>query len=177
MVGRVAIRPADLQDVEAITLVHVESWRAAYRGLLPQHLLDGLSVPRRADGWREILRSGEGHTLVAVESETGRVGGFLNVGSSRDEDAGLSVGELRALYLLQEWWNAGTGGQLHEAGLGLLQREFAEATLWVLDGNERARAFYARRGWRDDGTSKTDDRGDVVLTEVRYRRRLLLPAG
>jgi GNAT superfamily N-acetyltransferase len=169
---KAAIRPADLQDADAIAMVHVASWRAAYRGLLPQHVLEGLSVQRRADGWREILRSGEDHTLVAVDSETGRVGGFVNVGPSRDEDAAPGVGELRAIYLLEEWWNTGTGLQLHDVGLQMLRGQFAEAILWVLDSNERARRFYARRGWRADGAAKKDDRGDVVLTEVRYRRPL-----
>ena len=37
------IRPARLEDVPEITVFHVRSWQAAYRGLLPQAYLDGLT--------------------------------------------------------------------------------------------------------------------------------------
>jgi hypothetical protein len=56
---------------------------------------------------------------------------------------------------------------LYEAG-------FAEATLWVLDKNVRARRFYERGGWRPDGTSKDDAREGFTLHEVRYRIGLQL---
>lgn len=46
------------------------------------------------------------------------------------------------------------------------------ATLWVLTSNARARSFYERQGWADDGAVKAERRGTAVLEEVRYRRRL-----
>jgi hypothetical protein len=44
-------------------------------------------------------------------------------------------------------------------------------TLWVLDTNERARRFYEARGWRADGTSKSDASRGSPVVEVRYRYR------
>ena len=41
--------------------------------------------------------------------------------------------------------------------------------LWVLKTNERARRFYEIAGWKTDGQTKTEERGRVVLNEVRYR--------
>ena len=60
------IRLAGLGDADSIAAVHVESCRAAYRGLVPQHVLDGLSLARQADIWRDILRAQDGQTLVVV---------------------------------------------------------------------------------------------------------------
>lgn len=51
-------------------------------------------------------------------------------------------------------------------------RALPRRTLWVLDGNERARAFYARQGWHADGTSKTEEMAGATVIEVRYRRFL-----
>lgn len=45
---------------------------------------------------------------------------------------------------------------------------FTAAAPWVLEANLGARRFYERQGWTPDGTSKVDDRGDLVLLEVRY---------
>ena len=54
----------------------------------------------------------------------------------------------------------------------LADEAFAEATLWVLDTNERARRFYEAGGWRLDGADKVDTIGGVGIREVRYRRPL-----
>jgi len=34
---------------------------------------------------------------------------------------------------------------------------YVQAALWVLDSNARARRFYAKGGWAEDGTVKQDD--------------------
>jgi RimJ/RimL family protein N-acetyltransferase len=56
---------------------------------------------------------------------------------------------------------------------------YREAILWVLEGNERARRFYAVAGWTVDGADKTEHIGGgtgsgagTTVTEVRYRRAL-----
>src|SRR4051794_4922993 len=70
-------------------------------------------------------------------------------------------------------WGSGMGRALHDAALLTLAQRYREATLWVLDSNTRARAFYERNGWSGDGAIRADRRGDAILDEVRYRRDLL----
>ncbi|HEY4411425.1 MAG TPA: GNAT family N-acetyltransferase, partial [Gaiellaceae bacterium] len=48
----------------------------------------------------------------------------------------------------------------------------AEAFLWVLEDNPRARRFYEREGWELDGERKEDDFLGVRVAEVRYTIRL-----
>ncbi len=76
MILNLLIRVAVLDDSDDIAVVNVEAWRAAYRGLMPQHVLDGFSVSRRADGWREILQVPDGQTLVAIDSDEALLGGL-----------------------------------------------------------------------------------------------------
>ena len=68
-----------------------------------------------------------------------------------------------------------TGFRAREAtlddALRWLTVRFPMSTLWTLEANGRARAFYERTGWALDGTTKDDDRGSFVLKEVRYRIR------
>jgi hypothetical protein len=41
-------------------------------------------------------------------------------------------------------------------------------TLWALENDQRARAFYERLGWRWDGR-RTPDRRFSSVADVRYR--------
>ena len=51
----VEVRQAIDGDAQAIAEVHVASWQGAYRGLLPDALLDGQSVERRAQWWTQAI--------------------------------------------------------------------------------------------------------------------------
>jgi GNAT superfamily N-acetyltransferase len=173
--GGVDIRAARMQDVPQIAVVHVRSWQAAYRGLLPQAYLDALDPAQRVSQWERIVpaagRAGGG-TLVAEAG--GRLCGFVSYGPARDDDAGSRrAGEIYAIYLTPAAWGEGTGRQLMAAALGRLgEAGFGEVILWVLDSNARARRFYEAGGWLDDGAVKHDDSFGVPVTEVRYRRSL-----
>lgn len=167
------VRPATPADVGAIARVHVESWQSAYKGLLPDDYLAGLSVDRRIDVWHRLVADVGDERGVLVLDDQDLVVGFSHYSPSRDDDADRGTGEVTSIYLLASHWRRGGGSQLHEAAIGRLRDAgFRRATLWVLDGNERATAFYEARGWLRDGASKVDDRGTVELHEVRYARGL-----
>jgi GNAT superfamily N-acetyltransferase len=62
---------------------------------------------------------------------------------------------LEGLYVVPEWWGTGVGPQLHDRGLELLRSQGSErCLLWVLEDNLRARRFYERRGWLEDGRTR-----------------------
>ena len=60
---------------------------------------------------------------------------------------------LHGLYVRPEEWGSGIAVALHDAVVEVLA-DCPELHLWVLTENHRARAFYERRGWRADGTSR-----------------------
>jgi len=63
----VQIRVATPTDARAVAEIHVSAWRAAYRGIMPNALLDDLSVEKREGGWRSAIDHGEPQVLVAAE--------------------------------------------------------------------------------------------------------------
>ncbi|KZB81433.1 GNAT family N-acetyltransferase [Amycolatopsis regifaucium] len=159
-----AIRPATVEDAWPIAEVNVRSWQSAYQGLLPEVYLRDLSVEGRAARWQRILAdpANQGDILVLVED--GALLGFTAVDRIR--------GELRAIYLAPERWGTGLGRLLHDTAVAALRDAgHREATLWVLDSNERAQRFYAAAGWVPDGAQKSDTMPgeDVLLSETRYR--------
>jgi GNAT superfamily N-acetyltransferase len=177
-----AIREATVDDAEAIALVHVASWRAAYRGLVPDAVLDGLSVGHRTKNWTDWLGrdpSGrwalEGLGAVVASSstwvaeESASAVGFVNAGPSRDDDATERTGEVHAIYALEDVWGSGVGAALMRTATSWLRQRYACATLWVLEGNSRGRRFYDKGGWKPDGASQMLDFAGTKLQEVRYR--------
>jgi L-amino acid N-acyltransferase YncA len=154
----VTIRLAVVSDAPAVAGVHVRSWQAAYRGLMPDSLLDNLSVEARTAGWAREIPSGQ--VWVALSGD--QVVGFASAGPSRDADAAY---ELYAIYLLPTAWGTGLALPLAEAAIGSEQ----DVIVWVLDENERARRFYERLGFQADGVTRDETLGSAVLKEVRYR--------
>lgn len=143
--------------------VHVAAWRAAYAGIVPEHVLAGLSVDGRAERWAAQLREGGVQVCVAAGPD---VLGFAAAGDSRDADL-PGAGELYALYVAPEQWGQGLGQRLFDASSAWLASRYPTGHLWVLAANARARRFYGRQGWAPDGTEKHEDRGGHVLHEVR----------
>lgn len=171
---RRTVRTARPGDAAGIGLVHVRSWQAAYQGQIPQDFLDALDPATRAEGWRRYLDGGRRarEALLVSDGDTG-VSGFALVGPSRDEGGADGAGEVYAFYVLPELWRRGLGRELMAAALDALSGfGFGEATLWVLEGNDRARRFYEAVGWRADGATKTEEPHGFPITEVRYRRRI-----
>jgi len=48
----VKIRPASVNDADAVGEVHVRAWQSAYRGEMPDDYLDGLQAHDHATRWR-----------------------------------------------------------------------------------------------------------------------------
>lgn len=172
--NRVALRGATAEDARAIAEVHVDAWRWAYRGQLPDAVLDSLSVEARTARWDDTLRASDGDRVFVAEAE-GHIVGWASCGPSRDEEAAPSTGELYGIYLATGWAGRGIGRELMARVVDALSEAgFERATLWVLKGNERARRFYERGGWEPDGAEKIEPHPHekVMLTEVRYTRSL-----
>lgn len=139
--------------------VRIGTWKLAYRGLMPQEHLDALEVTEQSVAARAARVDQGWSTFVA---EVGGVTvGMATCGPCRDED--LDALELGALYVLPEHWGTGAGTALL-AACGPVQ------TLWVLDGNARAVAFYDRHGFIPDGADKRHP--SLGVREIRMVRNL-----
>jgi GNAT superfamily N-acetyltransferase len=162
--------------------IHVESWRAAYRGIVADDVLDGLDAGRRGRDWLHwIIEPGATTSVVAERWEDGALVGMATVGPYRpnpdatsDQLTGQGWGELWLLYVDPESWGSGVAGELLGAAeAALVGLGYEHAALWVFAANPRARRFYERHGWEDDGTRLDFELGGRAVTEARHRRSLL----
>ena len=158
------VRPAEPGDARRLGEIHVETWRATYVGVVPQELLDSLSVDARERQWAEWIP--DPRTAAFVAELDDRVVGFVNVGPSFSEPG---VGELYAIYVVPDAHGTGAGPALIEAGVDWLAERWSEAILWVATENPRARRFYERHGWVVDGERVDDVLPNAPVPETRYR--------
>ncbi|MEW2571869.1 GNAT family N-acetyltransferase [Streptomyces sp. NPDC047070] len=107
--------------------------------------------------------------VLVAETEAGIIG-FTSSGPSQETPA---IAEIGTLYAMPEAWGTGVGKQLMLSTLATLrQADYAQATLWVLEDNQRARLFYETAGWRADGAAVEDTTGGAYLNKLRYGRSL-----
>jgi len=165
------VRTATIADAPRIAQIHVETWRIAYRGQIPDSVLNALDVGRRTAFWRERFTKAGGSVFVAEHDRL--VVGFCDLVPSRDKDADpQAAAEIAAIYVLPRHWRQGAGRALCDCALAEARRRgYATVTLWVLASNDAAKHFYEAMGFSLDGAAKTDKAADGSdLPEVRFRR-------
>lgn len=142
----ITIRIARPGDAKRIARLDVETWRAAYAGILATPFLVGLSAPRRELGWSTVIEREPRDVRVAVDND-GEILGFGSCGRSR---AGAEfAGEVFTLYIAPDWQNQGIGRRLLLALFGrLVALGCGSAIIWVLRDNP-GRFFYQRLGGRE----------------------------
>ncbi len=140
----VELRTAVPADAEAGAALHIACWREAYGPYVDPARLDErlADTARWIAAWTRQLIDGPPRSLVEAGGE---LVGFSVVGSGRDDDA-PAVMELYALYVREAWWGSGVGQALWDA-----TAPDESCSLWVLEANARAQAFYRRNGFAADG--------------------------
>lgn len=165
------VRRAKAADAAAIAAVHVSSWEAAYRGMIPDEAFEHRTTARRTAMWEELL-VGDGDPVdlrpvwAVLAERAGETLGFLSLGFPSEQK---EAAEVTALYVEPAHWRSGAGRALMDAALAeATARRCGQVTLWVLEPNLRARAFYERCGFSDDGGRQIV--GDGWPVELRLRR-------
>jgi len=149
-------------DRRMISKVYEESWKAAYKGIIPQDYLDSIPEGR----WVSALDRQDRQTLVCTDRK--KIVGTSSFCPSRLERF-QGWGELISIYLLPDYMGRGYGKLLMKAALSELKRQgYENVFLWVLEENYRARSFYEQYGFLPTDDFLEDQIGGRDLREVRY---------
>jgi ribosomal protein S18 acetylase RimI-like enzyme len=150
----IAVRRAELQDVDAVRQIGLTTWPVAYAGLVPEEFItDGL-----AQWWSpEAVERGisKGITLVAAEDDD--IVGMVGLG--READSWV----MWKLYVLPDQQRNGVGKALLDAAIAALPEGTPELLLDVLVANEQAIGFYRSQGFTEPTRTPSRDLGDDLM--------------
>ena len=171
--GPVHLRHATVADAAGIAQVHVDGWRQAHKGLVPEQYLRHTSERLREEFWREELEVESPDRTPWVAMIDDRVIGFANGGSTRDDDADFQTGEIYQLFVAPECWRRGIRTNLIEhVSHDLVEHGFDRAVFWILVSDKVMRSFAEYVGWVTDGTTRMEDCGDTQVEQILYGRQL-----
>ena len=141
------IQQATELDLPDIARLHMLSWQTAYRGFVPDHVLDGRSVEGSLAGWHKTFDSYP-ENLWTARSASGQMVGFCCAGPVVNvERSGPYEFEVYGLHVAPD---------IHRQGVGsrLIRRQFDRASasglsgaiVWTLENLRQSRQFYEKHG-------------------------------
>ncbi len=159
--SRYAISAATTPELPEVADIKARSWSESFDFPASVFERQREMVGETVSRWQSLITDG-GYVWQARDRETGRV-----VGAAQAEPAdGPTSLLLDFLYVLDEAKGTGLASALLNYAIG-----DCPAHLWVIETNDRARAFYARHGFVADGTSRPMWWELAHLRSVRLVRR------
>jgi len=141
----IIIRPALEEDAAGIARVHVLTWHSQYRGILPDSVLDAMTIESRLTGWRQRLGAQDAQNFILAAECGGEIRGFCSAGTERSGELDQGA-EVYGLYVLAADQGQGIGRELlSHAAAELIHRGYTSLLIWALRANS-ACGFYQRMG-------------------------------
>ncbi|MGW0808199.1 N-acetyltransferase family protein [Nonomuraea sp. NPDC002799] len=153
------LRPARAGDADAIACIWHQGWRDGHLGHVPREL----AAARTAESFHVRAAERISDTTVAVVE--GTVMGFVMVVDD----------EVEQVYVAAQQRGTGVAATLlDKATCQVAANGHERAWLAVASGNTRARRFYARNGWADDGPYRypaATEAGPIAVPCHRYSKQ------
>ncbi|MGW0228142.1 N-acetyltransferase family protein [Actinopolymorpha singaporensis] len=154
------LRRAQAEDAPAIAEIWNAGWHDGHDGRVPEALVSA----RDPESFRTRAAQRVGDATVAVTSR--EVAGFVMVAAD----------EVEQMYVAGHHRGSGVAGLLlDEAERQIRDAGHTQAWLAVVPGNARARRFYERHGWCDDGPfdyAAAGEHGPIPVPCRRYAKHL-----
>lgn len=171
------LRQATAADAAELSRIHAASWKTAFRGMVPDGYLDGLSEEHWQSFFEQELTKGSLSAMLIAEKE--QIVGAVTYGMARRTlplggQPGTSFGdysrygEIVSLYCLPEYYGRGYGRELLAAARESLLQTCEGVTLWVLRENRQARQFYEKLGFLPTEETCLCEIDGETLTDIRY---------
>jgi GNAT superfamily N-acetyltransferase len=159
---------ASARDLEPIALLHAQSWRNTYRGIVPDEFLDQVADSDRRKFWAARFASTAADRRLLLQAlSAGSLLGFVSVILDAEPRWGA---RLDSLHVRADAKGSGIGRTLFEAAREWIARASPGTAmhLWCVERNHIARRFYERQGGAIVETANRPFAGQASVLEVRY---------
>ncbi len=150
---RYMIRRVHLGDEDHLAHIQTESWKAAFKSILSEDLLQNLTQKDRSIAmYKRLLEEhiGNGY-ILEVDGDAHCIAWWDR---AREEDM-TDYAELICIHSLQNNWGKGYGTKMMDKVLhDMMDAGYTKVMLWVFIDNLRARKFYEARGFVTFGKTK-----------------------
>ncbi len=160
-------RAARESDAEGLAMLHAESWRRTYRGMMTDEFLDGDVLSNRLAAWRDRMRGNKTGQFVFVAEQAAMLAGFICVFADEDVSWGSYIDNLHVSWAYAHQ-GIGTALMSRAAEWLVETHPHSRVYLWVMEANGMARRFYERLGAHNAGTSIKQDPGGGAAPNCRY---------
>jgi ribosomal protein S18 acetylase RimI-like enzyme len=164
-----AVGLADRASAPVLARLHLRAALAGFAHIFPAEAPPP-TYDELLDDWERVL--GPDWDVGRRAFVARREGEVVGVIVSGPDTAQPELGLLERLYVDPVCWARGTGRDLYRTAMAHLHGEgYPAAALWVLEGNDRARAWYERLGWRATGERRPVYE-PAGIDDVRYQLSL-----
>jgi len=168
LMGGIKLSEATLHDYQDIAALQTESWRGAYRGILPGSYLDGPILKERETHWQNLMFSAGGkRSGVFLAKDRGALLGFVCV--LLDEEPAWGA-RLDNIHVRPASKGRGTGRLLFRSAAEWVSTCEPQwpMHLFVFEANHPARRFYEALGGKvvEQYAQKTP--AGVVVLSLRF---------
>ena len=156
------IRHAEVEDIEEIQEVAMESWLDTYSSMIPEE-----TIREIVDSWydSEDLEQQVKDPIFFVAEKDDEVKGFIHA-SVKDEKA-----HLHRIYMRPESQGKGTGTELYGRAEEMIRDTGAKfVRLEVMSENSKGLRFYRNRGFEEEKEEKVELNEAEVMQKVLVKK-------
>jgi len=159
------IRKVAAGDAPTLAYIQTESWKAAFKGILEDGVLNRCTnVEKATQMYAGLLEAKKGNGYLLEVDGKGHCIAWWD--ATREEDM-TGFAELICIHSLQDNWGKGYGSKMMDRVLeDIAEAGYKKVMLWVFEENQRAKAFYETKGFVKSGKSKVS----LGAVEVMYEK-------
>ncbi len=130
------------KEIDEMTELYVKSWRATYKGIIPDKILDTITMEKFDKIWKEYITKENNGIFGAFEN-----GIFLGFGAFTQDEEMNEILYLDSLHIKDEYKGKGVGtGIINYLKEYAREKEYKGVSVSIMYGNDRARNLYIKLG-------------------------------
>lgn len=159
------IRKVKQGDADTLAYIQTESWKAAFKGIIDDEMLDKCTnIDKARLMYQRLLDDNKGNGYILTVDNKSHCIAYWD--KARDSEL-AGKAELICIHSLPNNWHKGFGSKMMDMVLSDIKSSgYSEVVLWVFRDNLRARAFYEAKGFvLNDVTKVAFDTEEVFYSK------------